>query len=146
MPATRSTSNLDQSIGHPPRKLAIVSIVSFIFITVFFYYLLFVFQFNYQYYGSFIKNNSGPNTLILKVENGNNLSPKRLLNWRLECRADRSVSICFLNLVIGKNITVTKDNVFLIANAQNLHPDFSKQYTINLKSLTFYNRLFHNSP
>jgi hypothetical protein len=144
MPPTTLTANLDQSIGQPPKKLAIISIASFLITSTFFYYLLFIFQFNYKYSGSFIKDKSSFNILTLKVENGKNLSADRLSNWKLECQAEGDLNPVFVDFFVGKNIIVLKKNsLFEIKNTVNFQPDYSRSYSITLKSPTFYERLFH---
>jgi hypothetical protein len=136
------TNNLNRSIGAPPKQLAIVSYVSFIAIVAFFYYVLFVFRFEYQYTATLSVNPKNLNENIIAIKNANNISPQRLHDWQIDITPLNRQTNSGISLTIGKDAMVNNKGLFYIKKANMPIWDNNSTCIVKLSSITFYNRLF----
>lgn len=118
-----TASNLGKSIGKPPRKLSVIAIGSFTGVVMLFYFLFFVFHFNYHYDGVLMQNKKGKNGISIYILNSSDLNHIRLKKWLIKVKTEKDNKI--ITYPIDSDIAWISNNTFDIKGGNQWSEDIN---------------------
>lgn len=118
-----TVSNLGKSIGKPPRTLSIIAIGSFTGVVLLFYFLFFVFHFNYHYDGLLMQNEKVNSRISIYIPNASDLNHIKLKKWLITVKTEKDNKI--ITYSINSDISWVSSNKFDIKEGNQWSEDIN---------------------
>jgi len=143
MPIVNNEINhLNALVGPPPRQLAALAIFGFIALTVVFFYLFFVVNFQYTYKGTISVGCATPHKLLLTLPNSSEIDINRINNGKLSIKVNQVKNpITYNQAAQGKNYI--GNNQFIFNNNTTMVTANAIPCEVCLTTLTLYQRFVH---